>query len=145
MNIAEKNAIFFKKKYNTNDPFKICQNLNIFVKEYTLPPYLDGLSIKTESQKIIVLNNTLPEYEKTIVLARELGHCILHDFTNNSVSDLNTYQNILKFEKEADGFAAYLLLDNDDMKIFNIDAGTDILDILNFSIIPKKLLKLGFE
>ena len=65
---------------------------------------------KLPSNNIIYIDESLPENEKTFVLAHELGHMLLHKKTNALFLDTRTQLKTYRYEKEANTFAAELLI-----------------------------------
>lgn len=99
------------KKYNTNDPFEICDLLNIQVVCAELGN-INGYYIKVPKNKFIFLNCELNEVRKRFVCAHEIGHAILHSELNTLFLQKNTLTIKGKFEGQADKFAAELLIDD---------------------------------
>lgn len=101
-----------KKRWGTNDPFKLCKYLKIEVRYYDLGE-IKGYYKKVFNRKFIVINENLSSLDKKIICAHELGHCLLH--SSKDIQNLLEYGNFAKysiFEDEANEFAAYLLIDS---------------------------------
>ena len=64
-------------KYNTSDPFQLCEKLGIIVL-YNDLGNLKGYYKHPRGRKVIVINSLLSKFAQTIVIAHELGHAILH-------------------------------------------------------------------
>lgn len=105
------------KKYKTCDPYEICKEMNIHVrfKEYSS---LKGFYKKMLRQKFIVINESLNEKDREVVLFHELGHAVMHSNEDMGLMKKHfKYQNYI-LEKEANEFAVeflmikYKLLDN---------------------------------
>ena len=106
------------KKYNTTDPYKICQKLGIIVIYEDLG-IVKGFCKSTMGMKIIMINSVFSAFAQKIILAHELGHAILHsDYDTAFMKDhFLHYSDIL--ENEANKFAAELLInayDNDNIE-----------------------------
>lgn len=101
-----------KRKYGTNDPFKLCKYLGIIVIYADLGE-VKGYSIKRLRKKLICINEKLNDFTKMLVCAHELGHCLYHQ-----LDDINFLLNNTKIvrrsylEKEANQFAIELLYDD---------------------------------
>lgn len=98
-------------KYNTRNPFKLAELLNIEVQIGT--PGCAGCYMFLKNHRYIFLDQGLGETELLQVMAHELGHAILHRkqncyFIRNKTLLLNS-----KTELEANSFAAELLIDED--------------------------------
>ena len=67
----------------------------------------------------ILLNNSLDENEQRLVMAHQLGHAVLHRKLNYYFLRNKTYLKLNNYEREADTFAAYLLISADDIEQCN--------------------------
>lgn len=106
------------KKYGTNNPFELCDLLNIKIMYSNLGPEIKGFFQRTPNGfEIVHINSCLEEMEKKYICAHELGHAILHVdlsivfFLENRIS----YKN--KYETQADKFAAELLIPDNYLNI----------------------------
>lgn len=97
-------------RYGTANPEDICENMGIIILSLDLPKRVNGFTIRREGIWFIVLNQSLSYHEKRFTTAHELGHILLHNGTNSINLSCNTCFCVSKYEKEADCFAAYLLL-----------------------------------
>lgn len=99
-------------RYGTSSPFALCDSLRIDLYRFDLPERVDGLSFQTRGGKrIILLNRCLGEPESRYCCAHELGHALLHPGLNaQAMADL-TNLCVPRLEREADLFAACLLID----------------------------------
>ena len=66
-----------KRKYGTNNPFKLCEYLGILVIYSDLGD-IKGYSIKRLRKKLICINEKLSDFAKMLVCAHELAHCLYH-------------------------------------------------------------------
>jgi Zn-dependent peptidase ImmA (M78 family) len=123
-------------KYKTRDPFVIAEAENIIVQEKELPYITKGMAVKVLRRKYIVINHTLHSHEKKYVCAHELGHHLLHDVQNHRFILENTLNPNGKYEREANEFAACLLIDP--MIISNDDT---IESIAAKASVPVELVK----
>ena len=96
--------------HGTNNPFTICDCLNIKVK-YIDVDNIRGLATTVFDSPVIFLNKKLQGFNKAFVLSHELCHILRHDIHSISFSKRHTLQKADVFEKEANAFAALLLLD----------------------------------
>lgn len=129
------------KKYNTRDPFKLADYMNIAVFEEELG-HVNGFYQACPKTKIIHLNKNLEHIERKIVCAHELGHALLHSKLNILFLEKNTFLVKNKYEKEANKFAAELLISDDTIyryKDFTIE------QIALFERINTELLQLKFK
>ena len=84
--------------------------MNITVFDSDLPDNVNGFTVKLLESRFIIINRNLDGYKRRVTVAHELGHIILHGDTNSVNLSCNTGFCVSKYEREADGFAAYLLL-----------------------------------
>lgn len=100
------------KKYETRDPYILCQKLNINIV-YKSFEGIKGFYKKVLRVKYIVLNIGLDKGSEISILAHELGHGVLHSNMNIGFMKKNFrfYNEIL--EKEANLFAAELLFSDE--------------------------------
>lgn len=138
-------AFALTKKYSTNSPFELCEQLNIQVVYTDLPKKVRGFCVKLLQKHVIVLSQEISEQESRVVCAHELGHYFLHGSMN--ALELEKYTNfcIQRYEREADCFAAYLLLQEDSAR------GEDPFEVMTVERIaaingvPEKLVRLRFS
>ena len=97
------------KKYQTRNPFEIAKKRNAIIVH---APLIDirGFYQYFQRNNIIYINENLSDSEKIFVCAHELGHMIMHKDTNAVYMDTKTFLNTTKCEKEANIFAAELLI-----------------------------------
>lgn len=105
------------RKFDTRDPFKILQQMNVIVSEVSSFKNLKGYCFISCKTMYVQISSWLTEEEKRIVAAHELGHLILHKnrlkaapMTDNSLYNMKD-----NTEYEANLFAADLLLEDSDI------------------------------
>lgn len=98
-----------KEKYNTTNPFELADYL-----EYLLIPYpfkkLNGMLLVIDDTTFIIYNSNLPLRMQELVICHEVGHKLLHPEGNYFMLLSNACSNHGKYEKQADRFAAELVL-----------------------------------
>ncbi|EJF00807.1 ImmA/IrrE family metallo-endopeptidase [Liquorilactobacillus mali] len=103
MGIYENKAIALAEKYQTANPFCICNNMGIKIEYANLDNPL-GDTIYLNKSPIILLSNKIQgKHEKYFVCAHELGHVVLHNGIQNYYLINRTTKR--KMESEADRFA----------------------------------------
>lgn len=105
----KKIALHLIKKCNTQNPFKIADDLKI---EYIIGPMgqYSGCYLYLKRHRCIFINEDLPENDRHFVMAHELGHAILHRAENCYFIRNKTLLSTECFEREANIFAAELLI-----------------------------------
>ena len=98
------------QKYNTDEPEELCHALRIVVVDCDLPKVTKGFCMMLKTGTAIVLNQSLDATERRCCIAHELGHAVLHEGLNYLFMSHNTCMVPGRFEREADLFAAFLLL-----------------------------------
>jgi Zn-dependent peptidase ImmA (M78 family) len=101
------------ERYGTSSPFDLCDRMGVGVLRFDLPARVRGLCFqkKEEGGSVILLNSALAGREAAYCCAHELGHVLLHTGLNEQrMSDL-TNLCVPRLEREADYFAACLLID----------------------------------
>ncbi|MGN1404473.1 MAG: ImmA/IrrE family metallo-endopeptidase [Ruminococcus sp.] len=100
-------------KYGLTDPRKLCAAMDIAVVYKDMGT--DKTSIKAMlvvDRRIgcIVVNSNLPDVILRFILAHELGHAMLHARNCKQFTDRSVFDDASRMEKEANVFAAELLL-----------------------------------
>lgn len=103
--IAEK----LMRKYDTNNPFKLADELGIIVKYDDLGNTW-GYFIIYKRIKIIHINKNIDEWLQRYTCAHELGHSILHKGVPTPFLKKHTLFSIEKIERQANTFAVELLM-----------------------------------
>ncbi len=111
-------------RFNTRDPFHICDELGIKVRFKELGN-VKGIYTFFKRNRFIIINSSLCDVEKRIVCAHELGHDLIHrNMSKNAhLYDVHLNDFSLKPEFEANIFASELLISDHSvishMEIFN--------------------------
>ncbi len=143
MNKIEQNVKQLIHKYGCADPFLISEKMGIITVDRDLPEHINGFTVTMEEIPFIVLNTSLNYHNRKITAAHELGHIVLHGTTNTIKLSLNTSFCVSKFEKEADCFAAYLLLASEKDETVGMDSVT-AEDISKLTHLPKSMIEDAF-
>lgn len=108
----------YVKKYDTNDPYKIAEYLNINIMITPLGN-IAGIYKYIEHSKWIFINSELESKEfERVVMAHELGHAVLHWKENCCFMAHNTLLLTSKIERQANVFAANLLITEELLKTY---------------------------
>lgn len=141
MNKEKVEARRLMKKYNTNDPFKLCDQMNIYLKFDDLGS-IRGYYIKERRIKVICLNKYLNEMDKKIVCMHEIGHFILHKGVSTPFFNKNTLFSTNKLEIEANRFAVEMFVPDELYDNFRKIYGYTIEQISKVTNLPIELVKL---
>jgi Zn-dependent peptidase ImmA (M78 family) len=135
------------QKYNTCDPYKLCQAMGIKIRykdcEYMLKAYF----VVVSRIKSIVLNNRVSEDVARILVAHELGHAVLH----RELAFLRGFQEFELFdmtsvtEYEANLFAAELLIEDEELLELLNDEDKSFFGIAGELCVPAELLDFKFR
>ena len=104
----KKIANYYRRKFQTSDPFEIADNLNILYQIGNLK--CEGGYMFLKNHRYIFLSDSLSYTERQLVMAHELGHAILHRKQNCYFIRNKTFLSTNKIEIEANRFAAELLI-----------------------------------
>ena len=102
------------KKFDTRDPFQLCQAIGVEVF-YAGLGSLKGMYKYLKKNRFAVINENLDPFTKTLVCAHELGHDILHQNLARKVclQEFILYDMKSRPEYEANLFASEILLPDD--------------------------------
>lgn len=110
MNKSIKSTVaYYVRKFNTRNPFEIADSLRIQYIVGYMGTY-SGCYLYLKRHRCIFINDELPEEEMRLVMAHELGHAILHRRENCYFIRNKTFLATARIEKEANTFAAELLI-----------------------------------
>lgn len=137
---VRKTVDYYKKKFETNNPFKIADALHIELIIGDIGSR-EGCYMYLKRHKCIFLNEHLEQHEMCFVMAHELGHAILHPhencyFIRNKTLLLNS-----KNEVEANKFAIELLLSDETINSY-IQSGYTQAQISRLTGYHEKLIEL---
>jgi len=129
-----------QQKYHSRDPFILLDALHIvtmFSDRYS-PDGLKGFCTIQNQSKYVVINDHLDEAEQRVVAAHELGHLILHrpDLKIGAFRDNDIYMATGKKEREANFFAADLLIADEDVIELMKTCDADFFNVAKALLIP---------
>jgi len=133
-------ALSLRKKYKTNNPLEIIREMDITYFECPLREF-NGF-YHNKLGPFICVSSDLSYEEKTITAAHELGHALLHPKLNTLFLSRYTLAVKGKYERQANTFAAELLLDDD---IFEKYYGYTIDYIAKCEGVSQELIEYKFN
>jgi Predicted Zn peptidase len=128
------------KKFDTNNPLEIAEQLNIMILYEDLEN-LNGYYSCLLNRKFIHINNKLTKHMKKFVIAHELGHALLHENNNTPFIKYFSFININRLENEANIFAVNLLISDEDIESYKFAEYT-VEQIAMICGLPKELIEL---
>ncbi|MEG0843853.1 MAG: ImmA/IrrE family metallo-endopeptidase [Romboutsia sp.] len=129
-------------EYKTNNPYDLVKCLGISHVRFPLSGRMNGYYTREFDGDNICTNSNLSKEEEVVVLAHEIGHAILHPGQCYLFRSTNTYYSKSKFERDANIFAAELLLDDN---IFEEYVGYSLYDISKIVGMSVKLLEYKYK
>jgi len=104
-------------KYQTRNPYEICDGLGIKVKQKDLGTEIKAYYYCASRIRNIVINTLLPEEVQRILVAHELGHDRLHRkiATLKGFQETELLNQSIPTEYEANLFAAELLINDGEL------------------------------
>ena len=117
--------------------------MGITVLTHDLPASINGFTVRMEGMPFIVLSSALESFERRITIAHELGHIVLHKGTNTVELSINTSFCVNKYEREADCFAAHLLLASSLQELDGMETVTSET-LAKLTHMPKEMIEEAF-
>lgn len=136
------------KKYDETDPYELCRAMDIkllFQPLGTAQNAVKGFFLEFKRIRTITINSDLPEVIQKIIVAHELCHATCHRTAGiQTFHDLSIFDQTSVMEKDANLFAAELLLD--DQKVLDIlNQDTTFFAAASSLMVPPELLDFKFR
>lgn len=128
IDLAEKT----KQDYGTCDPCELCRCLGITLLHADLPRRINGFYMETAGKQAVVISDSIKAPLDSACTAHELGHALLHKGVNAVFLTDSTNFVTGRYEREADLFAAALLINVEDI----IQNGSSIERIAKITGVP---------
>lgn len=128
------------RRHRSRNPFEIIKGLNVILV-FTPLTGIRGFYQYFQRNNIIYIDSNLPREEQHFVCAHELGHMLLHKKYNAVFMDSRTFMTHGKYEKEANLFAADLLI-SDEMVIEATEQGYTVRQFARLIGCCEELVKL---
>lgn len=129
-----------KQKYNTDCPYQLANHLKIHVLQHDLNHEINGYYKYDRRNQYIVINSNLEKHTQNIVCAHELGHAVLHPKINTPFMRNSTLLSVNKIEREANRFAAELLIPDESLNEYET-----IQNMASLHNVPLELVELKCE
>ena len=126
--------------YHSRNPVDIAQGMNIKVVYADLGENVHGFYQYYKRGMVIYINDSLDEHMQLQVLRHEIGHAVLHRKANRIFMEQATFQVVDRYENEADLFATFLAISDDDVQEF-IDNEYTIQQISNMTGCKEKFVE----
>lgn len=133
---------YYTKICGTNDPFEMAEYLKIKVFFVPLGNIAGYYKYMKRNRCIYINSDITNDNFQKIVMAHELGHAILHTKENCCFLKNHTFLSVNKIERQADLFAAELLIK--DSLLFEY-AGYSIEQIAMAEGLNTELIELKFN
>ncbi len=137
-----------KKRFHEDDPFLLARAMGIILlpRSFALGENaMKGFFLQKNRIKTITYNVDLPVALQRIILAHELGHAMLHAKSGvYAFHDLGLFDESSRFEKEANLFAAELLLKDDEV-LDSMNADGTFFSAAASLKVPTELLDFKFR
>ncbi|MEK4629756.1 MAG: ImmA/IrrE family metallo-endopeptidase [Solibacillus sp.] len=130
-----------KERYKTDCPYQLAKCLNVHVVFHNLHPEINGYYKYDRRNKYIVINSNLDDKDKKSTCAHELGHVSLHPRVNTPLMRRDTFLSVSKIEREANQFAAELLISDESLLKCQNEQMT-MQDIALLHNVPLELVEL---
>ena len=143
MNKTENKVKELVAAYGSAEPEVICEGMGVTVVTHDLPACVNGFTVRMYEMPFIVLNSALNDDERRVTMAHELGHIVLHNGTNSIELSCNTSFCVSKYEREADCFAAFLLLQAELSSFEGYECLT-AEEVSKMTHVPQKMVEQAF-
>lgn len=132
-----------KKRFDETDPFRLCKAMDILLLSESMGLHdnaIKGFYMKCKRIRAITINSDLPEVVQKVIVAHELGHATIHqDSGICTFHDISLFEQISDLEREANLFAAELLLE--DQTVLNtLNQNITFFHAASVLMVPQEML-----
>ncbi|MCD8197922.1 MAG: ImmA/IrrE family metallo-endopeptidase [Lachnospiraceae bacterium] len=129
-------------KYATRDPIRLLESLNVVVAETDRYEKLKGYCFLSCKTFYVMISSFLPDAEKRVVAAHELGHIALHrqQLQLAPMKDCVLYDMASSTEYEANLFAADLIIRDEDIEEMSQNEDLDYFGVCSSLYVPPELM-----
>lgn len=101
-------------KYRTSEPYGLSECLNVTILNLDLGERVCGYYKYLKRRKYIFINSNIENDDfRKVIISHELGHAVMHKNENCTFMRSHTLLLTSKVERQANMFAAYLLISDD--------------------------------
>lgn len=133
---------YYDRMMGTRDPVSIARQLNIGIAIVPLGEIAGNYKLLKRKRRIFVNEDIADSQLFRVVVAHELGHAVLHRKENCAFIKHKTLLLTSGIEREANQFAAYLLISDDMLEEY---AGCTEEQFCNCTGYPKELIELRLK
>lgn len=135
------------KKFDSRDPFDICQSMGIRIRYKDLGTALKAYYFYQSRIKNIVINARSSRAVRRLLCAHELGHAVLHgEFASmRGFQELELFDMSIPTEYEANMFAAELIISDEDLMELLNEQDKSFFYIAKELNVPAELLDFKFR
>lgn len=137
-----------KNKYETDNVYELCDAMKILVLPESLgrkPDSIKGFFLMHRNVKSITYNCDLPDYLQDVIVSHEVGHAVLHQGAAiKSFHDVVMFDKVSPMEKEANVFAAELLISDEEL-LKNLRSTRDFFKAAQCLYVPPQLFELKYR
>ncbi|OUQ17642.1 Zn peptidase [Lachnoclostridium sp. An14] len=133
---------YYDRMMGTRDPVSIARQLNIGIAIVPLGEIAGNYKLLKRKRWIFVNEDIADSQLFRVVVAHELGHAVLHRKENCAFIKHKTLLLTSGIEREANQFAAYLLISDDMLEEY---AGCTEEQFCNCTGYPKELIELRLK
>ena len=136
------------EKYDERDPFLLCRDMGIkllFQSMGTDPDAVKGFFLEYKRIRTITVNSDLPQIIQRIIVAHEICHAEHHRKGGiHAFHEIALFDQTSEFEKDANLFAAELLLEDGDV-LDALNRDTTFFSAAAALLVPPELLDFKFR
>ena len=133
-----------RKRYKTSDPYELLDAMDVVLLHSNAYPRdgLRGYCTVMNRTKYVVINQKQPEEEQRVVAGHEGAHLILHmaHLKVGAMRDFDLYNTTSRLERQANFFAADLMIADDDVLDLMHSRDADFFDVAKQLLVPAPFL-----
>lgn len=134
---------YYERMVGSRNPVKIAEYANIRIAILPLGKIAGNYKLINRKRWIFINDNILPESPMfDVIVAHELGHALLHRRENCAFIKNKTLLLTSGIEREANEFAAYLLISDEMLQGYSGCTQSQFCDCTGY---PKELLELRIK